>query len=882
MEPPSNASRSSALHWLAEGFRRRTVLKFYFEIWYLADAPHYALLQAQDSASLSTVPFELSPGVFCLGTKAQVQRSEHSMRKASRLAEALSSMRVERIRFLKRLFLGWHSVVLLEVHIREMVATARTAPHPIEPEGEPDTPRCIVFADLLMDLRALFRVVVFLPYSSIRALRAASRFSLSRTSTAQQRPNYFLMEGRPALLWHRGMELPVIICIAQPSPGDEYHPRSIVQCTARWCSHAPRYFDFFLHIGIVFQICAFASLASHCLALHSMSSLATVLQCLMSSGPEERVAAFKGLTVHQLALLQDDIRAALLNVDTGRAAPASSSDAPAGSSAPRPAQPAAPQEEEEDEDYAPRRHGRDYDDDWDRGAPSTAPRGPTPAPAPPRRGGFPPARQSYDDYDRHRAETERIWANADFDEPDRYWSQPQRPRPATWSDRPRAAPHAQDDWAYAQAAGYGAPPPPPQPAAQHGQHLHPARPPRIDRPFYHASGKIRTELRWVQCTDGVQRPMFQHPATRKPCCAQPCDMVDCPYGHPPCQKPLRSPPEQDLHETHRCSKCKEDFASPASQMPGTFAIFLEELSTEVDFLWFNAQPELAKLQELAPASYCTAMLTLRWAATLPWQQPGQGLHSAEARQLTLRSMKSTALASAAQLRMEKELRLFQGHHRDSADLYSRNDVFASLDVQHRISKSLASGWRAERSIARGGQAPIPEPPFFSLPPGEPVIALPAEALTQGPWQFFVTRHETMLAQHGQQSKGHALQEQVSPSQELTLASPSHGPPSDVEADMVERAAMQRANSLSSVSSSVSSTASQINTPFVVRAEFSARFACMGPWGMWHALSLDCPADQTSRTACGMELGIAAQVSEFPQEPFCRRKACVNARRNAQV
>ena len=289
-----------------------------------------------------------------------------------------------------------------------------------------------------------------------------------------------------------------------------------------------------------------------------MSSLATVLQCLMSSGPEERVAAFKGLTVHQLALLQDDSRAALLNVDTGRPAPASSSDAPAGSGAPRPAQqPAAPQQDEDDEDYAPRRHGRDYDDDWDRGAPSTAPRSPAPAPAPPRRGGFLPARQSYDEYDRHRAETERIWANAEFDEPDRYWSQPQRPRPATWSDRPRTAPHAQDDWAYAQAAGYGAPPPPPQPAAQHGQHLHPARPPRIDRPFYHASGKIRTELRWVQCTDGVQRPMFQHPATRKPCCAQPCDMVDCPYGHPPCQKPLRSPPEQDLHETHRCSKCKE-------------------------------------------------------------------------------------------------------------------------------------------------------------------------------------------------------------------------------------------------------------------------------------------------------------------------------------
>ena len=228
MEPPSTASRSSALHWLAEGFRRRVVLKFYFEIWYLADAPHYGLLQAQDSASLSTVPFELSPGVYCLGTKAQVQSSEHSMHRASRIAETLSALRVERVRFLKHTFLGWHSAVILEVHVREMAASARTAPQPAEPEGEPEVPRCAAFADLLMDLRSLYRVVVFLSYPSIRALRAVSRFSLSRTSTAQHRPNYFLMDGRPALLWHRGMELPVIICIAQPSPGDEYHPRSIV------------------------------------------------------------------------------------------------------------------------------------------------------------------------------------------------------------------------------------------------------------------------------------------------------------------------------------------------------------------------------------------------------------------------------------------------------------------------------------------------------------------------------------------------------------------------------------------------------------------------------------------------------------------------------
>ncbi|CAE7562105.1 unnamed protein product [Symbiodinium sp. KB8] len=135
---------------------------------------------------------------------------------------------------------------------------------------------------------------------------------------------------------------------------------------------------------------------------------------------------------------------------------------------------------------------------------------------------------------------------------------------------------------------------------------------------------------------------------------------------------------------------------------------------------------------------------------------------------------------------------------------------------------------------------------------------------QGAWQVFVTRHETLLAQQCPDTLEHPSQEPPTLIQEESHAPPGPGIPSDEEADMVERAALRRAASLSSVSSSVSSTASQTHMPFVVRAEFSARFACMGPWGRWHALSLDGPAGQTSRTACGMELGIAAQVSEFPQ------------------
>ena len=49
------------------------------------------------------------------------------------------------------------------------------------------------------------------------------------------------------------------------------------------------------------------------------------------------------------------------------------------------------------------------------------------------------------------------------------------------------------------------------------------------------------------------------------------------------------------------------------------------------------------LDELAPASYCTALLCLRYAATLPWKVAGSGLLPEEARQLTLHSMKKHAL-----------------------------------------------------------------------------------------------------------------------------------------------------------------------------------------------------------------------------------------------
>ncbi|CAE7263760.1 unnamed protein product, partial [Symbiodinium sp. CCMP2456] len=223
-----------------------------------------------------------------------------------------------------------------------------------------------------------------------------------------------------------------------------------------------------------------------------------------------------------------------------------------------------------------------------------------------------------------------------------------------------------------------------------------------------------------------------------------------------------------------------------------------------DFLWVNTAMDSHALQELAPASYCTAMLCLRWAATLPWEAKQTGLTPAEAQQLSLHSMKSTLLAAAAQRRLRKDMRLSAGHHRDSAALYSRNDTFDSLDAQHSIAVAMSEGWRPSRSVARGGQAPIPDPieQFFSDDP-----------ISDG---------------------------------------------SDVEAAMVRRAALRRTQSSSS-EAEVSSVSSSIASAAIDQNDLPL-FACTGPWSCWHCLAPP-DASGTLRTACGLALGTASFTAE---------------------
>ena len=301
-----------------------------------------------------------------------------------------------------------------------------------------------------------------------------------------------------------------------------------------------------------------------------------------------------------------------------------------------------------------------------------------------------------------------------------------------------------------------------------------------------------------------------------------------------------------------------------------------------DFLWLSTALDAQALDELAPASYCTALLCLRYVATLPWRVAGSGLLPGEARQLTLHSMKSTLLAAAAQLRLAKEIRLAQGHHRDSARLYSRNDTFDSLDAQHRLATAMSTGWRPNRSVARGGQAPIPEPPF-SLPPGEPLSCIAPQDILSGPWNYFVSRHEalhaasqatapTQLDASAPVSRHQLSHSTEDPIEQFSMPSPDIiDDYSDEEAAMVEQAAqLNRSSSASSVSES--SVSSQ-DVPIVEGESTAPLFACLGPWGCWHSLL---PPDESGivHTACGLALGTASFTSNAPPHPLCRRRACV--------
>lgn len=79
------------------------------------------------------------------------------------------------------------------------------------------------------------------------------------------------------------------------------------------------------------------------------------------------------------------------------------------------------------------------------------------------------------------------------------------------------------------------------------------------------------------------------------------------------------------------------------------------------------------------------------------------------------SMKSTLLAAAGQLNITIEQRAKQGHHKQSVQLYSRDDVWPSPFLQRDILIDISTGRRPLTSQARATKQPLREPHFVSLP-----------------------------------------------------------------------------------------------------------------------------------------------------------------------
>ena len=292
-----------------------------------------------------------------------------------------------------------------------------------------------------------------------------------------------------------------------------------------------------------------------------------------------------------------------------------------------------------------------------------------------------------------------------------------------------------------------------------------------------------------------------------------------------------------------------------------------EPTARPDFAFINCHLAEHSIAEAAPASYARTVLHLRWAAQNTALLGSHALQAHEAAELTLHSVKSTMLANAAQIMMAKEHRMQQGHHRDSALLYSRNDTF-SLHVQRTVAEAVAKGFRPERSMARGAQALLPEPPF-SVSEVVPAKHIPHSDLRAGDWAIFTSRHEALHirvctedAPHGSARPGEPLPDQPSIDQDGG---------SDSEADAVLHWAQHHQ---SSDSDTAEAGAAQ-HPPQM--------YVCNGPWSALHRATEESVAEyfsgkqrpaQVLKPRCGCSIGIAA-LAVWTSKPAnaCKRKGC---------
>ncbi|CAE7636236.1 unnamed protein product, partial [Symbiodinium necroappetens] len=112
---------------------------------------------------------------------------------------------------------------------------------------------------------------------------------------------------------------------------------------------------------------------------------------------------------------------------------------------------------------------------------------------------------------------------------------------------------------------------------------------------------------------------------------------------------------------------------------------------------------LSDEMEWRPMSYAQALSAFRGALV------AAGLSPHEAGNYTLHSLKTSLLASLAQLQVSFKKRGLQGHHRSSSNgcvlLYSRDDVHGALSLQQMFWDKVRSGWLPLTPQARGGLHP---------------------------------------------------------------------------------------------------------------------------------------------------------------------------------
>ena len=149
-----------------------------------------------------------------------------------------------------------------------------------------------------------------------------------------------------------------------------------------------------------------------------------------------------------------------------------------------------------------------------------------------------------------------------------------------------------------------------------------------------------------------------------------------------------------------------DIGSPSSCRPWNTALHAANFSgAQIGDQISCFHPGLTRYHSLALIRFFSQCLWLK----PPILTPDQALC------LSTHSMKSTLLAAAGQLNLNIEQRAKQGHHKQSVQLYSRDDVWPSLFLQRDILIEIGSGWRPLTSQARGAKHRPPEPIFFSPP-----------------------------------------------------------------------------------------------------------------------------------------------------------------------